>query len=296
MKSVIIALMILVLLLVLQIFFLHREILKLNGRLKRLDLDSNQLLEINLFDRAMNILTDTLNQQIMEQRAYRISITTREYELKEAILNISHDLRTPLTAIIGYLQLMKREQVSKEQAEYIQILLEKSLAMRNLTQSFFELSYFDSQTIKAELVRVDLSNLLIEELLNETVNFESRFIEPLLTVQEECFVYSDEKLLTRILQNLVMNVLQHGCEEMLVQLEKKEKTVLIISNKYKGRIVVDTQKIFQRYYVSDDGKTNRGNGLGLAIVELLCHKLDIVVTATADSDNFTIRLEIPTAD
>lgn len=223
MKSVIIALMILVLLLVLQIFFLHREILKLNGRLKRLDLDSNQLLEINLFDRAMNILTDTLNQQIMEQRAYRISITTREYELKEAILNISHDLRTPLTAIIGYLQLMKREQVSKEQAEYIQILLEKSLAMKNLTQSFFELSYFDSQTIEAELVRVDLSNLLIEELLNETVNFESRFIEPLLTVQEECFVYSDEKLLTRILQNLVMNVLQHGCEEMLVQLEKKKR-------------------------------------------------------------------------
>ncbi|MGO3602113.1 MAG: sensor histidine kinase [Enterococcus malodoratus] len=267
--------------------------MKINDRLKRLDFESNQLLEINLFDRSVNTLTETLNEQIIEQRAYRIAVMNREQELKETISNISHDLRTPLTAIIGYLQLLEREELSKDQAKSIKILLEKSLTMKKLTQAFFELSYFDSQLTDTELVRINLSNLLIDELLKESVNFDSSTIEPQLKIQEDCFVLTDKKLLTRVLQNLIVNVLQHGQEKVIVELTQKEKTVLKISNKYKAGTKIDTQRIFQRYYVADNNETNRSNGLGLAIVELLCHRLGIKIKAVVDPEYFTICLEVP---
>ena len=287
------ALVIIILILAFLIFLLRREILKINDRLKRLDFESNQLLEVNLFDRSVNTLTETLNEQIIEQRAYRIAVMNREQELKETISNISHDLRTPLTAIIGYLQLLEREELSKDQAKSIKILLEKSLTMKNLTQAFFELSYFDSQLTDTELVRINLSNLLIDELLKESVNFDFSTIEPQLKIQEDCFVLTDKKLLTRVLQNLIVNVLQHGQEKVIVELTQKEKTVLKISNKYKAGTKIDTQRIFQRYYVADNNETNRSNGLGLAIVELLCHRLGIIIEAVVDPEYFTICLEVP---
>lgn len=293
MKLLVTALVIIILILAFLIFLLRLEILKINDRLKRLDFESNQLLEINLFDRSVNTLTETLNEQIIEQRAYRIAVMNREQELKETISNISHDLRTPLTAIIGYLQLLEREELSKNQAESIKILLEKSLTMKNLTQAFFELSYFDSQLTETELVRINLSNLLIDELLKESVNFDSSTIEPQLKIQEDCFVLTDKKLLTRVLQNLIVNVLQHGQEKVIVELTQKEKTVLKISNKYKAGTKIDTQRIFQRYYVADSNETNRSNGLGLAIVELLCHRLGIKIKAVVDPEYFTICLEVP---
>lgn len=293
MKLLVTALVIIILILAFLIFLLRREILKINDRLKRLDFESNQLLEVNLFDRSVNTLTETLNEQIIEQRAYRIAVMNREQELKETISNISHDLRTPLTAIIGYLQLLEREELSKDQAESIKILLEKSLTMKNLTQAFFELSYFDSQLTDTELVRINLSNLLIDELLKESVNFDSSTIEPQLKIQEDCFVLTDKKLLTRVLQNLIVNVLQHGQEKVIVELTQKEKTVLKISNKYKAGTKIDTQRIFQRYYVADNNETNRSNGLGLAIVELLCHRLGIKIEAVVDPEYFTICLEVP---
>lgn len=295
MKIFVATLVIILLILFFRIVLLRRELAKINDRLRQLDLESNQLLDVNLFDRSVNRLTETLNEQIMEQRAYRIAAMTREQELKETISNISHDLRTPLTAIIGYLQLFEREELSKDQAETVQILLEKSLTMKQLTQAFFELSYFDSQLIETELVKINLSALLIDELLKESVNFDSLAIEPQLTIQEACFVYTDEKLLSRILQNLIANVLQHGQEVVSIQLVQKEKTVLTFSNKYETAVEIDTKKIFQRYYVADSSKTNRSNGLGLAIVELLCQRLDIKIEAAADSTYFTISLELPTA-
>ncbi|BBM18266.1 two-component sensor histidine kinase [Enterococcus avium] len=293
MKLLVTALVIIILILAFLIFLLRREILKINDRLKRLDFESNQLLEVNLFDRSVNTLTETLNEQIIEQRAYRIAVMNREQELKETISNISHDLRTPLTAIIGYLQLLEREELSKDQAKSIKILLEKSLTMKNLTQAFFELSYFDSQLTDTELVRINLSNLLIDELLKESVNFDFSTIEPQLKIQEDCFVLTDKKLLTRVLQNLIVNVLQHGQEKVIVELTQKEKTVLKISNKYKAGTKIDTQRIFQRYYVADNNETNRSNGLGLAIVELLCHRLGIIIEAVVDPEYFTICLEVP---
>ena len=293
MKLLVTALVIIILILAFLIFLLQREILKINDRLKRLDFESNQLLEVNLFGCSVNTLTETLNEQIIEQRAYRIAVMNREQELKETISNISHDLRTPLTAIIGYLQLLEREELSKDQAESIKILLDKSLTMKNLTQAFFELSYFDSQLTDTELVRINLSNLLIDELLKESVNFDSSTIEPQLKIQEDCFVLTDKKLLTRVLQNLIVNVLQHGQEKVIVELTQKEKTVLKISNKYKAGTKIDTQRIFQRYYVADNNETNRSNGLGLAIVELLCHRLGIKIEAVVDPEYFTICLEVP---
>lgn len=291
MKVILIVLLLIILILTLFLILSQREISKINQRLKQIDLNSNQLVEISLFNPAINQLTETINQQIMEQRTERIATFNQEQELKETISEISHDLRTPLTSMIGYLQLLEREELSTEQQEAVQILLEKSLAMKSLTQSFFELSYYESKTVELELERFNLSQLLIDEMLKETATFEQRLIVPTLEVQEDCFILSDAKLVTRILQNVIANVLQHGKDQLRVELLQQEQTILTFSNKYESAEPIDPQKIFQRFYVASYARN--GNGLGLAIVELLSKQLAIDVTAEVSGEDFTIRLAFP---
>lgn len=291
MKVILIVLLLIILILTLFLILSQREISKINQRLKQIDLNSNQLVEISLFNPAINQLTETINQQIMEQRTERITTFNQEQELKETISEISHDLRTPLTSMIGYLQLLEREELSAEQQEAVQILLEKSLAMKSLTQSFFELSYYESKTVELELERFNLSQLLIDEMLKETATFEQQLIVPTLEVQEDCFILSDAKLVTRILQNVIANVLQHGKDQLRVELLQQEQTILTFSNKYESAEPIDPQKIFQRFYVASHAR--KGNGLGLAIVELLSKQLAIDVTAEVSGEDFTIRLAFP---
>ncbi|MBO0453271.1 sensor histidine kinase [Candidatus Enterococcus murrayae] len=291
MKLLLIIVLLLLFILLFFILLTQREISKLNQRIKEIDSESNQLVEINLFNPMIDQLTETINQQIMEQRMERIDTVKREQELKETISEISHDLRTPLTAMIGYLQLLERENLSLEQQESIQILLDKSLAMKSLTQAFFELSYYESKTVEPELQQINLSRLLINEVLKEAATFEQRAIEPELEIQEECLIISDEKLLTRILQNVIANALQHGKDQLRIQLTQQDQTVLSFTNKYENDAQIDPERIFQRFYVGSN--TRNGHGLGLAIVELLSKKLSIKVAAEVSDTDFTIRIIFP---
>ncbi|OTO14661.1 sensor histidine kinase, partial [Enterococcus sp. 3H8_DIV0648] len=229
---IVIILIIIIVSLVFSIFLLKRDIKKIDLQLRDMDLDRNQLTGLSLADTTVNSLAETINRTILNQKEERIAEIKKERELKETISNISHDLRTPLTAIIGYLQLLEREALSKDQREFVRVSLEKSMTMKNLTQSFFELSYYESQNIELDLRKINLSNLVIEGILQETSNFEKYTITPKFDIQEDCWVYKDERLLVRLLQNLISNVLQHGKESVHFVLSQKEETILTITNKY----------------------------------------------------------------
>ncbi|MBO0410169.1 HAMP domain-containing histidine kinase [Enterococcus hulanensis] len=287
---IVIILIIIIVSLVFSIFLLKRDIKKIDLQLRDMDLDRNQLTGLSLADTTVNSLAETINRTILNQKEERIAEIKKERELKETISNISHDLRTPLTAIIGYLQLLEREALSKDQREFVRVSLEKSMTMKNLTQSFFELSYYESQNIELDLRKINLSNLVIEGILQETSNFEKYTITPKFDIQEDCWVYKDERLLVRLLQNLISNVLQHGKESVHFVLSQKEETILTITNKYDNKIEIDTGKLFHRFYISDKSRNSKGNGLGLAIVKALSERLNINVSASVEEDLFTIRL------
>lgn len=280
-----------IIILSLYVFLLKRDIKKMNDQLQTIESERNQLIELNLVDSSLNSLAESINKQLLKQKSIRIASVRRESELKETISNISHDLRTPLTAIVGYLQLLEREDLSKKQQEYTQIILEKALVMRDLTHSFFELSYYESKEVKIDLEQINLSHLLIDEILRETASFEKKSIVPDIDIQEDCWVYADKKILTRIIQNILANILQHGEDTAHFVLFKNEKTVLKISNHYDPSLEIDSSRLFDRFYTSDGSRSGKGNGLGLSIVKLLAEKLNTTVSATAEEGCFTIQVE-----
>lgn len=263
----------------------------MNDQLQTIEIKRNQLIELNLVDSSLNSLAESINNQLLNQKSIRIASVRRESELKDTISNISHDLRTPLTAIVGYLQLLEREDLSEKQQEYIQIILEKALVMRDLTHSFFELSYYESKEVKIDLEKINLSHLLIDEILRETASFEKKSIVPEIDIQEDCWVYADKKILTRIIQNILANILQHGEDIAQFVLFKNEKTVIKISNHYDPSLEIDSSRLFDRFYTSDGSRSGKGNGLGLSIVKLLAEKLNTTVSATAEEGLFTIQVE-----
>lgn len=280
-----------IIILSLYLFLLKRDIKKMNDQFQTIESERNQLIELNLVDSSLNSLAESINNQLLNQKSIRIASVRRESELKETISNISHDLRTPLTAIVGYLQLLEREDLSEKQQEYIQIILEKALVMRDLTHSFFELSYYESKEVESDLEQINLSHLLIDEILRETASFEKKSIVPEIDIQEDCWVYADKKFLTRIIQNILANILQHGEDTAQFTLFKNEKTILKISNHYDPSLEIDSSRLFDRFYTSDGSRSGKGNGLGLSIVKLLAEKLNTTVSATAEEGLFTIQVE-----
>lgn len=269
---------------------LRKNVRCIDQQLQQLEPETNQLITVDLNDSSINSLVQTINQKIMEQKNNQLALLHSEQDLKETIANVSHDLRTPLTAIIGYTQLLEKGDLSDEQLTYIQTILEKNFYLKELIHSFFELSYYESQNLATETTQVDISALLIEEILKEADNFEARGIQLELDLPEGIYLATDEKMFTRILQNLLANVLTHGENQLSIRLSQNNLTEITFSNSYDPSIQLDPTKVFDRFYVADTARTNKGNGLGLAIVKLLTEKLGGTVEAQVFEGSFEVCL------
>ncbi|EOH94214.1 sensor histidine kinase [Enterococcus pallens] len=293
MNLLVIILLILCLVLSFLLLSLRKNIRHIDQQLQQLEPETNQLITVDLNDSSINSLVQTINQKIMEQKNNQLALLHSEQELKETIANVSHDLRTPLTAIIGYTQLLEKGDPSSQQLAYIHTILEKNLYLKDLIHSFFELSYYESQNLAIATKQIDISALLIDEILKEAEAFETRGIQLELAIPEGIYLTTDEKMFTRILQNLLANVLAHGEKQLSIQLIQDNVTKLIVGNSYDPSIQLDPTRLFDRFYVSDTARGNKGNGLGLAIVKLLTEKLDGTVEANVTEDYFVIHLRFP---
>lgn len=290
MHLLVILLLILCLSLSFLLLSLRKNIRRIDEQLQQQEPETNQLITIELTDPAVNHLVQTINQRLLEQKNNQLALMQGEQELKETIANVSHDLRTPLTAIIGYTQLLEKGDLSDEQLTYIQTILEKNFYLKDLIHSFFELSYYESQNLAITTSPIDISALLIEEILKEADAFEAQGIHLELDIPEGIYLATDEKMFTRIVQNLLTNVLTHGEKQLTIHLTQNNLTEITVGNSYDPTIQIDTARLFDRFYVADTARTNKGNGLGLAIVQLLTEKLGGTVEARVDEEYFEVCL------
>ena len=297
-KIELLLLIVVVLLLILLLKYLQikRQIRNLSKQMAELaNGKSEKMLDISLIDKDLEQLAGILNQYNDKQRQSIAGTLRHEMYLKESIANISHDLRTPLTVILGHLQLLKKENLTDRQAQRIETIFHKAERMKELVQTFYDLSVLDAEQITPRREDFNLSNLLINLITENAPALEAKKLSPKIDLPPySVYLNSDCSMVERILQNLLTNAIRYSSGDIKMNLMQKDerRIVFTIKNSIESRTEINPDRLFERFYTGDASRHNGGTGVGLAVVKLVTDKLGGNVSAEIKSNVLTMTLEI----
>lgn len=214
----------------------------------------------------------------------------------ELITNVSHDIKTPLTSIINYVDLLKKENIENEKArEYIEILEAKSNRLKRLTEDLIEASKASSGNVKLNLEKINI----VELIKQATGEFEDRFNEKELDIitklpDEEILIEADNRYMYRIIENLFSNISKYALDSSRVYIDtllESNKVKISIKNISKDKLNISADELMQRFVRGDKSRTTEGSGLGLSISKSLTELQKGIFNIQIDGDLFKVELE-----
>lgn len=251
----------------------------------------HSLLSIAFVDRDIEEVTVLVNRMFERIQAARAESRKNEEALRASIALISHDMRTPLTAVIGYLQLAKKGCKDEKVLGNIQIAEERAIYCNRLINDFFELSVIDSNAYDIHWEKLDIGEILCEQILANYPNFEKKKIIPRFEQHgQQFYIEGDALLLERALQNLISNSIKYSSGQIVFSLLKRSlanMVVLQVANSVDR--VVDTAHVFDRFYREDAVRGTDGTGLGLYICRKFIEDMGGSITAQCEEGIFTIE-------
>lgn len=256
-----------VLFLLIRILLIKNEIKNIGKSLNEiLKSDTNRLITISLNAKFLKDLTITLNKSLKELRQLELEYKNGNQELKASITNISHDLRTPLTAIRGYLELMHYENLNNKQRKYLEIMDRKVKDLTELTEQLFNFS--KTQDLQKEIKKefVSINNILEETLVSFYGVFKEQNLTPKIEICDEKVMRElNENIVKRIFENIISNAIKYSEKDFFVKMDPKG--TIEFSNKTSKLDSISLEKIFLRYYTVHNAK--KANGIGLSIAKQL---------------------------
>ena len=238
-------------------------------------------INISLNDKDIEKLAETINNNMRENKQIEIDIMKREERLKQNISDIAHDLRTPLSSIMGYITLLDNC-TEKEKKEYINIIQRKSEELNLLINNFYEVSLLDNSSLKIDIVQVIMDIVISNYALikNNKIEINNRVPE------KQIKIYGEEITCKRIIQNLVSNSIKYSTGYISIELDELENEVVFtIKNNVSNLKESDIEHLFERFYTVDKSRNRSGSGLGLYIVKLLLNKIGGEVKSIALEDS-----------
>lgn len=252
---------------------------------EKLRTDTNTLISISSGDRAMQSLVTHINRQLQALRRERLWLHSGNAELTAAVTNISHDLRTPLTALCGYLDLLEQEPQTEAAARYLTVIRERTDAMRALTEELFRYSVLTATADELHTEPVCLNDVLEQSLAGFYGALSARGITPSVQLPEEKVIRPlDAAALRRVFDNILSNAAKYSDGDLAVVLAPDGEVTF--SNRASALSRVEAARLFDRFYTVDSARGS--TGLGLSIAKLLTEKLH--GTISADYENETLRI------
>ena len=234
----------------------------------------------------VNLIFDSKQKVVAEKNK-------REEELRASIANMSHDLRTPLTSIMGYLQMVRLENVSEnDKKEYMGIVEKRTKSLQQLISSFYDLSRIEGNEYNFDYKKINLSNILCENIALFYNDFINNNIEPIIEIDENIKeIISDESAISRIFSNLIGNMIKHGENFVKIGLNQKDDVIITeFINKATDLTQENVDKLFERFYTVDKSRSDRNTGLGLYITKVLVEKLGYNINANLRDNNLIISI------
>ncbi|CAG9360484.1 TPA: HAMP domain-containing sensor histidine kinase [Clostridium perfringens] len=295
MEGFIIGLSLTILIVLLIIFILKtKEINRLTLELKKLNSEGKiEKLRLSLPNKNIENLIIEINTLIDDKRKMENIYKEKDMELREAIANMSHDLRTPLTSIMGYVYLLNDDKLDKEERkEYLKIIEKRSLVLNDLITNFYGLSRIQADQYEIKFKPVNLELVLGEIIAAFYETLDYKFGEPEINIEEGLGpVLGDKQALNRIFTNLIENIIKHGEGEVKISLKKKNKYIVMeFSNKAEDLESKDVNRIFEKFFTKDRMRTGQNTGLGLAIVKLLVEKQGQKIEAKKVGNRLVINI------
>ena len=234
-----------------------------------------------------------LNELLELRQEERAVYHRKEQELRQQIANVSHDLRTPLTSILGYLQLLEGEGLSPgKRVEYLSVIEGRARTLQTFIAAFYDLSRIEGGELPLERDKVDLGRALSDQLAAAYEQIEeSGLVMEVVIAPDMPPVWADGGAVTRIFSNLLTNALRHGEDTLAVKLYREGNAVVsAFSNRADGLTAEDAAHVFERFYTADKMRTGQSTGLGLAIVKALAERMGHTVAARWEDGVFTVEV------
>lgn len=261
------------------------------------DIERNRRLTLNSPNKNLENLLMYINEYLEKTQKEKIKSMNREREIRKEIENISHDLRTPLTSILGYLELMRDDDTTQEeQVEYISIIERKSKALQNLIQTFYDVSRLEANDYKMNMEVIDIHKELMEHMLLYYNDFEKRNLNVNIDMIDECVnIEGDIKSIERIFNNLIQNAIKYSKSSLEVKLNKnKEYVNITFINDTENLEEKDVDNLFNRFYMKDESRHNHSSGLGLTVTKLLIECMNGEIDAFIKDNYIYFNLKFKT--
>lgn len=271
-----------------KVYFLHKSAQEISEAFRdRLAEDTNTLIDISTRDPYMRKLATGVNVQLRLLRKERHRYQQGDQELKEAVTNISHDLRTPLTAINGYLDLLAREEKSENVQRYLSQIKNRTDVLKNLTEELFRYSVVaSSQDLKPE--HMDVVRALEESLLSFYAVMQEKGIQPEIELPEEpVFRELDAGAVNRIFSNIISNVLKYSDGDLSVVMDKSGS--ITFSNTAHKLNTVTVGRLFDRFYTVEASRNS--TGLGLSIAKMLTERMSGSISAQYQNKRLYVTID-----
>lgn len=291
MMIVLIAAILISLILMFRYITLKRDIKELKKQLEYTDKTGSHFRYFSVsMDHDMQQIINLLNEIKDKNQKVQYQALQMDMNLKEMISNISHDIRTPLTSIYGYIQLLE-ECEDNERMQYYQIIKQRLDYLNTLLEELFLYTKLVNGSVEFTLSEVSVYDLLCQTLLPFHNQFEEKRIQLDLVFEDEnCRIESDELYLKRIFNNLINNVLMHGMDKLTITQRVYHDFVYIQFRNNVKNSNIKAEQLFQRFYTGDQSRNKQGSGLGLSIVKELVEGLEGSVDVSLNKGELLLDL------
>ena len=281
--------------LVLAVIILGWKLALMKGQMKKLIKQLREqkesFLSVEFVDKDLEMLVTELNELIDSVKEVRAEAGRDQESLRASISMISHDMRTPLTSVIGYLQLAEKNCKEEESLQDIQIALERAKYCSRLVNDLFEVSVIDLGTDVPDFENVNLCQVVCEEILAAHPQFEQREIIPVFRqADEDILVWADRGQITRVVQNLISNAVKYSAGKVELSVTQGKRVLLNVTNDLCRE--VDTEKIFDRFYQEDVSRGSGGSGLGLYICRRFVENMGGGIWAECEDGKLAVKVEL----
>lgn len=256
----------------------------------RLVTDTNILIDISSSDKNVRRLANTINGQLRKLRTERRRFQQGDLELKNAVTNISHDLRTPLTALCGYLELLEQEEKSESVNRYIEIMKDRVDILTQLSEELFRYSVIISTKDNITKEQVIINTVLEESIAAFYTVLTERNIVPDIQISEiKVMRMLDRSALSRVFSNLISNVIKYSDGDLKIVLS--ENGEIVFSNMASGLDEIQVGRLFDRFYTVEAAR--KSTGLGLTISKTLVEQMKGTISAIYENNRLSIHIFFP---
>lgn len=256
--------------------------------------ETNLRLRGELPFRELNELADQVNEVL--NTTWKLQKETKQgaQNLKEAITNISHDIRTPLTSLDGYFQLLQTAETEEERKQYLAVIRGRIQSLKSMLEELFTYTKLQNESFQLDMETLDFKKCVCDTLFSFYNDFTARGIVPQIELCEERIeLMGNNEALSRVVQNMVKNMLEHGSDEVRIRLwTEGNRACFFCENKVEHPEELDISQVFSRFYKADPARTHSSTGLGLAIAKGLVEKMKGTMEAELDGDRFRMLVQL----